>query len=183
MTKLGISIEPAKVRLITRASDPYTWQALPEKQHLVRKHLSKHSIDTYRELYRGVGILLKASLVNESSKVAEGRLLEENPGATLYAFYISWPPTNNIQNASSIDITFTTVIEKLETEKRKLTAELQELQVQAAKAIKSKELAEDEATRLISLIQAADVEKQSLTSAQFDRHGGIPQKHNGQFGG
>ena len=67
-----------------------------------------------------------------------------------------------MQNASSVDITFTTVIEKLETEKHKLTAELQELQIQAAKAIKSKELAEDEATRLTSLIQAADIEKESL---------------------
>ena len=67
-----------------------------------------------------------------------------------------------MQNAPNVNITFTTVIEKLETEKRKLTAKLQESQIQVAKAIESKELAEDEANWLTSLIQAADVEKQSL---------------------
>ena len=41
---LGTSIEPAEVRLITRADDPYTWQILPENQYLFEKHLSKYSI-------------------------------------------------------------------------------------------------------------------------------------------
>jgi len=38
VTKLGISIEPAEVRLITSNDDPYTWQKLSEKQHLFKKH-------------------------------------------------------------------------------------------------------------------------------------------------
>lgn len=42
VVKLGISIKPAEVRLITRSDDPYTWQVLQEKQHLFTKHLSKH---------------------------------------------------------------------------------------------------------------------------------------------
>ena len=160
--KLGISIEPAEVRLITSASDPYTWQALPEKQHLFRKNLSKHSIGAYRELCRGVGVSFEASLVNESSKAAEERLSKERPGAIVCVSCIAWPPTNNMQNTSNVDNTFTTVIEQLEAEKRKLTAELQESYVQAAKAMDSKELAEEKVTRLTSLIQAADMEKQLL---------------------
>lgn len=60
MEKLDISIEPADVRLITSADDPYTWQSLPEKQHLFRKHLSKHSIGAYRELCRDVGVSFEA---------------------------------------------------------------------------------------------------------------------------
>ncbi len=58
--KLGLSIEPADVRLITNADDPYTWQALPEKQLLFKKQLSKHSIGAYRELCREVGVSFEA---------------------------------------------------------------------------------------------------------------------------
>lgn len=56
VTKLGISVEPAEVRLITSANDPYTWQILAEKKHLFKKSLSKHSIGAYRELRRGVSV-------------------------------------------------------------------------------------------------------------------------------
>ena len=76
MTKLGISIEPAEVRLITSANDPYTWQILPEKEYLFKKHLSKHSIGAYRELCRGVGLSFEAVLVPESSNAAEWELLK-----------------------------------------------------------------------------------------------------------
>lgn len=70
-TKLGISVEPAEVRLLTSADDPYTWQVLPEKNHLFRKQLSKHSIGAYRELCRGVGVSFEAVLA-PGSKIAEG---------------------------------------------------------------------------------------------------------------
>ena len=58
--KLGLSIKPEDVRLITNANDPYSWQALPEKDHLFKKQLNKHSISTYKALYRKVGILFEA---------------------------------------------------------------------------------------------------------------------------
>ena len=79
MAKLGISIEPAEVRLITSGDDPYTWHMLPEKQHLFMKHLSKHSIGTYRELCRGVGVSFEAILSHNSSNAAERKPRGERP--------------------------------------------------------------------------------------------------------
>lgn len=75
MKKLDISIEPAEVRLITSADDPYTWQSLPQRQHLFRKHLSKHSIGAYRELCREIGVsfeAVRASTVDPAAKRAQG---------------------------------------------------------------------------------------------------------------
>jgi hypothetical protein len=80
VTNLGILIEPAEVRLITRADDPYTWQMLPEKEHLFKKHLSKHSIGAYRELCRGVGVSFDAVLAPESSNAGEMKPLTERRG-------------------------------------------------------------------------------------------------------
>jgi hypothetical protein len=57
---LGLTIEPLQVRLITHLDDSYIWKALPEKQHLFEKHLSKHSVGAYVELCRGVGISFEA---------------------------------------------------------------------------------------------------------------------------
>ncbi|KUJ09325.1 uncharacterized protein LY89DRAFT_724351 [Mollisia scopiformis] len=59
-SKLGISIDPSEVRLITRVEDPYSWQSLPVRTHLFKKNLSKHSIGAYMELCREVGISFKA---------------------------------------------------------------------------------------------------------------------------
>lgn len=58
--KLGFSIKPEDIRLITHADDPYTWEALPEKQHLFKKQLSKHSVGAYRALCREVGVSFEA---------------------------------------------------------------------------------------------------------------------------
>ena len=58
--KLGLSIKPEDVRLMTNADDPYSWQALPEKDHLFKKQLSKHSIGAYRALCREVGVSFEA---------------------------------------------------------------------------------------------------------------------------
>lgn len=60
--KLGLSVRPEDVRLITSADDPYMWQILPEKRHLFTKHLSKHSTGAYRELSRGIGVSFEAVL-------------------------------------------------------------------------------------------------------------------------
>jgi len=50
VVKLGINDELAEVRLITSAEDPYVWQTLPEKSHLFKKQLSKHTVGAYKEL-------------------------------------------------------------------------------------------------------------------------------------
>jgi len=39
-----------QVHLITSMDDPYAWRVLPEKEHLFKKHMSKHSIRAYMEL-------------------------------------------------------------------------------------------------------------------------------------
>jgi hypothetical protein len=76
-TKLGISIEPAEVRLIPSANDPYIWRILPEKQHLFKKHLSKHSIGKDGELYREVGMIFEAILATDARNALERKSLEE----------------------------------------------------------------------------------------------------------
>lgn len=75
--KLGLSIEPAEVRLITGADDLYTWQRLPEKNHLFKKQLSKHSIGAYRELCRGVGVSFEAVAVEKPRPRASSESDEE----------------------------------------------------------------------------------------------------------
>jgi len=89
VTKLGISIEPAEVRLITSADDPYTWHILPEKQHLFKKHISKHSIGAYRELCRGVGVSFEAILSHDSSNAAGRKSLEERSEARVCVLSIA----------------------------------------------------------------------------------------------
>ena len=51
---------------MTNAEDPYSWQALPEKDHLFKKQLSKHSIGAYRALCRKVGVSFEAVLTTQS---------------------------------------------------------------------------------------------------------------------
>ncbi|KAF8862714.1 hypothetical protein BDZ45DRAFT_739028 [Acephala macrosclerotiorum] len=58
--RLGISIEPSEVRLMTNAEDPYSWKYLPTRAHLFEKSLSKHSIGAYMELCREVGASFEA---------------------------------------------------------------------------------------------------------------------------
>jgi hypothetical protein len=44
-------VSPPDVRLITTPQDPYKWAFVPEKRHLFQKHLSKHCIRVYKEIY------------------------------------------------------------------------------------------------------------------------------------
>ena len=87
MTKLGILIELADVRLITSANDPYTWQILAEKEHLFKRNLSKHSIGAYRELCRGVGVSFEAILAPASSNAVERKASEERRGARVCVLF------------------------------------------------------------------------------------------------
>lgn len=74
--RLGISIEPAEVRLITGADDPYAWQALPEKNHIFQKQLSKHSVGVYTEMCREVSVSFEAVPAPESKTAAERSPIE-----------------------------------------------------------------------------------------------------------
>lgn len=160
VTKLGISIEPAEVRLIPSATDPYTWQILPEKEHLFKKHLSKHSIGAYRELCRGVGVSFEAVLAPESSNTAEQKLLKGRGGARVGG-----------QDISSPEISFTTVIEQLKREKFKMAAELSKLHDQAAKATDLKHLAEEAAQS--KLVIRGGQANTAARSAKPNWYGGI----------
>jgi hypothetical protein len=55
------------VRLITGAEDLYTWTVLPQRRHLFKKHLSKHSIGAYKELCREVGKSFETALAGINS--------------------------------------------------------------------------------------------------------------------
>jgi hypothetical protein len=80
-SRLGISVEPAEVRLIPTANDPYTWRKLPGKQHLFAKHLSKQSIGIYRELCREVGVSFEAIPVADTRNAVERNPLDETKKA------------------------------------------------------------------------------------------------------
>lgn len=60
--KLGITVQPAQIRLLPRHEDPYRWQWLPEKGYLFSKNLSDHSTGAYKELCKGVGVTFEAAL-------------------------------------------------------------------------------------------------------------------------
>lgn len=76
VSKLGLSVEPGDVRLITTADDPYRWQPLPEKEHLFKKQLSKHSVGAYRTLCREVGVSFEAVRTERSDIDARNELDE-----------------------------------------------------------------------------------------------------------
>ncbi|KAI9770977.1 MAG: hypothetical protein M1840_002681 [Geoglossum simile] len=85
-SKLGISVEPSQVRLITGVGDPYNWTFPPEKQYLFGKHLSKHSIGAYMELCRDIGVSFEAVAAGISTQcttqVRQEQLEAENARLT-----------------------------------------------------------------------------------------------------
>ncbi len=80
---LGIIIEPAQVRLKSEVHDGYMWSALPERQHLFTKQLSKHSVGAYMELCREVDRSFKA-VAQETLGVS----LSEDVTEVRYAFSV-----------------------------------------------------------------------------------------------
>ena len=77
------------------------------------------------------------------------------------------------KKSSHAETSFAAVIEQLESDKIRLTAELIDSKNQVTKAIASKELAEDEGVRLRSIIQAADLDRQLLQQQMQDLRGMI----------
>jgi hypothetical protein len=53
-----------EVRLITGLDESYRWNYLPEKAHLFQKHLSKHTLGAYVELFDEVGRTFEAMAVS-----------------------------------------------------------------------------------------------------------------------
>jgi hypothetical protein len=106
---LGLSVEPAQVRLITTKDDLYSWKILPGKEHLFEKQLSKHSIGAYMELFREVGVSFEAVLAGETTSLSHG---------------------------SDSSITFSAKISELERDKSELTEELCQWRTRAERAEK-----------------------------------------------
>jgi hypothetical protein len=123
---LGILIEPTQVRLITGADDPYTWKVLPEKMHLFKKHLSKHSTGTYMELWREVGVSFEAVLASKPNECVRRESQLE-------------------QQSAETKVSFTARIEGLQADNAKLTNELNQWRDQA-------ECAKEELNRLKIII-------------------------------
>ena len=58
--RLGLSIAPEDVRLITNREDQYKWVYLPCAQYLFTKQLSKHTLKVYTEMFAMIGATFEA---------------------------------------------------------------------------------------------------------------------------
>ncbi|KAI9776363.1 MAG: hypothetical protein M1839_000443 [Geoglossum umbratile] len=142
-SKIGISIEPSQVRLITCVDDPYNWTFLPEKWHLFGKHLSKHSIGAYMELCRDVGISFEAVAAGASTQCTAQVKQDDAP-------------------PSQPDVSFLAKIQQLEAENSRLTSELNQWQEQAVRESELKGHTEEEVNQLQSALQAAQTDIQQM---------------------
>ncbi|KAL9125042.1 MAG: hypothetical protein Q9217_005703 [Psora testacea] len=114
--------------------------ALPEKQHLFKKQLSKHSIGAYRELCREVGVSFEAVPTTQLDAIARSKSDEENQEKL---------PTKLHNEDSTI-----------ESEKLHLTAELDKLSGQVTEASDERDRAEKATSQLKSALQATEKDKQ-----------------------
>src|SRR6516162_538187 len=103
------------VRLITSADDPYIWKVLPGKEHLFKKHLSKHSIGAYMELCREVGVSFEAVPASKPNKCSQVEAQQS-------------------QESLEVKVSFTARIDELEADNAKLSNELNQWRDQAAYA-------------------------------------------------
>ena len=72
-SKLGIRVEPSRVRLMPRSEDRYLWKILPEQKDklskLFEKNISDHTIGACKELCEGVEEVFEAVLVGSLENV------------------------------------------------------------------------------------------------------------------
>jgi hypothetical protein len=121
---LGISVPPSEVRLITGPQAPYKWAFLPEKRYLFQKHLSKHCMRAYKEIYRGVGEAFEAVPTNASSEARASAMvmeaLPENP--------------SGLEAVAKPTGSFTAKIDELMGQILTLTTELEQSRLAASQA-------------------------------------------------
>lgn len=87
--RTGITIEPLKVRLVTKQSDVYTWVYTAEVAHLFSKNLSDHGMMAYKELCREVGQSFHAVTFAKAATSAEH--------LSLGLYRVStYPPASNV---------------------------------------------------------------------------------------
>ncbi|KAF2182670.1 hypothetical protein K469DRAFT_669658 [Zopfia rhizophila CBS 207.26] len=155
---LGFSIDPSQVRLITGPDDPYEWSYLHEKRHLFEKHLSKHTLRAYLELYNGVGKSFEAVSTNVSDHI----------------------PTNS--GFSEASVSFATKIEQqeqsykvLEQEYARVAEESGRWQKRAIDESQLRVKAEEEVAHLRTELESANVVIQDLECA-LENSAGIVEK-------
>lgn len=124
-SSLGIWVSPPDVCLITRPQDPYKWAFLPEKRYLFQKHLSKHCIRAYREIYTGVGEAFEA-ITTDTSKS------EAHPSATILE--APSEKTSDPEIAKKPVTSFTAKIDELTSQNIILMTELEQWRLVASKA-------------------------------------------------
>ena len=106
-----------------------------------------------------MSVSFEAILAPASSNAAESKVSEERRGARVCVLSNPEPQLMEEQNISSPEISFTTVIEQLKTDKLRLITELNESDDRAAKTSELKQLAEEEVTGFNLMIQGADMER------------------------
>ncbi|EEU38569.1 uncharacterized protein NECHADRAFT_88513 [Fusarium vanettenii 77-13-4] len=92
--RTGITIEPSKVRLVTKQSDMYTWVYTAEVAHLFSKNLSEHGLTAHKELCREVGQSFHAITF------AKAAISADHPSLGIYRAS-TYPPASSVLSAES----------------------------------------------------------------------------------
>ncbi|RSL50302.1 hypothetical protein CEP51_015366 [Fusarium floridanum] len=92
--RTGITIEPSKVRLVTKQSDVYTWVFTAEVAHLFSKNLSDHGLMAHKELCREVGQSFHAVTF------AKTAINADHPSLGMY-HASTYPPASSVLSAES----------------------------------------------------------------------------------
>lgn len=90
--RTGVTIEPSKVRLVTKQSDVYTWVYTAEVAHLFSKNLSDHGLTAHKVLCREVGQSFHAVTFARASISAD------HPGHSIYR-PSTYPPASGVLSA------------------------------------------------------------------------------------
>ncbi|KAH7229989.1 hypothetical protein B0J15DRAFT_411144 [Fusarium solani] len=92
--RTGITIEPSKVRLVTKQSDVYTWVFTAEVAHLFSKNLSDHGLTAHKDLCREVGQSFHAVTF------AKTAINADHPSLGIYRAS-TYPPASSVLSAES----------------------------------------------------------------------------------
>ncbi|KAK0747295.1 hypothetical protein B0T21DRAFT_277431, partial [Apiosordaria backusii] len=162
--RVGISIKPSEVRLLTSRNDGYSWKYLPEAEHLFSKNISDHSIGAYRELCAGLGNTFEAvPSVISSSEISSQHVFPSEPIGEIEVSFSSRiaqlaTETQNLrQTLSEVFQQLTTETSLREATEEKLKAVAEEnhfLQEQAGECKRKADYLEN-----CALMHAEDIEK------------------------
>lgn len=102
--KLGLSIPANEVRLLTHSGDLYRWFFLPEKKHLFKKLLSKHSTGAYRKICSAISPIEQSIEARKRDNLGQVEIVASDYSAS----FSLEPESNHLK-----PLTFTLTIEAL----------------------------------------------------------------------